>query len=170
MSDILYTYREFKIDLNHLIQDMADANYKPEHIVGVVRGGLPLGVHLSNYYNIPMTTILWQTRDGGNKQYDMDVVNETILRERKQVLLVDDINDSGLTFTELLEFWCHYDSHIINQYLRTACLLTKSISTFNVDFEAKVLDTENWIVFPWERMEMASHTTNERRNNVASRL
>ena len=167
MSNIYYTYRDFADDIHSLIRQFEAANYQPEHIVGVVRGGLPLGVHLSNYYDIPMTTILWQTRDGGNKQYDMDVVNETILRERKQVLLVDDINDSGLTFTELLDVWCHHDGETIKQYLKTACLITKSISTFTVDFEAEAMDTPDWIVFPWEREEIASHIR-ERRRNVAS--
>ena len=166
---IPYSINEFYDDIRFIatsVQVYADEvksenlKWDPDVIIAIARGGCVPGVYLSHLLSKPLEIITWQTRDGCTKQVP-NISND------KQVLIVDDINDSGLTFTELLDVWCHHDGETIKQYLKTACLITKSISTFTVDFEAEAMDTPDWIVFPWEREEIASHIR-ERRRNVAS--
>ena len=45
---ILYSYEKYIEDLNLISPIMQDI----DHIVAIYRGSLPMGVHLSNLYNI----------------------------------------------------------------------------------------------------------------------
>ena len=111
----------------------------PSLIVGVARGGLVPAVHLSHLMNLPMECLLWQTRDGGNKE-DNEVISAAI-SSGAVVVFVDDINDSGQTFTEIKN---HYGS---GHYV---CLIEKMQSSFRCDTVGDRTDTERWFDFPWE--------------------
>lgn len=107
-------------------------------IVGLSRGGLPLGVTLSNRMGIPFTPIVWQTRDG--KVQDLRAVLN--LQKSGQIdttLFVDDICDSGLTIKQITQL-CP-DS-------RWATLINKKPGF--VEYSAMNVLDDSWIIFPWE--------------------
>ena len=129
---------------NKLIED-AD-NFKPDMIVGLGRGGFVPAVHLSHALEVPLEPMMWQTRDGGLKTYSGPV--EEDLSEGKRVVFVDDINDSGRTFKEVMEEYSpdgKYDEQIM-----TVCLVEKVSSSFRCSSAGIRLDDNRWIVFPWE--------------------
>jgi len=68
---------------------------------------------------------------------------------------VDDINDSGQTFTEIMaDIWLNnvqLSSDIIKRNVKTMSLFTRSSSNFDVDFSPNKLDNDFWIHFPWEK-------------------
>ena len=113
---------------------------KPDLIVGIARGGLVPAVHLSHLLNVQMETLLWQTRDGGTFREHKHNISE-FLRLGKTVVFVDDINDTGTTFTKLREW--HGDALYV-------ALLERPESTFKCDYVGATLTDPSWIVYPWE--------------------
>ena len=115
--------------------------YKPTHIVGIARGGLVPAVMLSHRLNLPMETLGVSFRD--NK-----ATHHTKFKPIKDAryLIVDDINDSGTTFKVVTDIFK-------NRRLqhRTAALINKEKSYFNVDFYGEMFYHDDWINFPWEK-------------------
>lgn len=123
-----------------MIADIAD-RYEEEgikRIVGLSRGGLPIGVALSNKMGIPFIPLEWQTRDGKVKD-----VNKLLMikgcYDPKEVLFVDDICDSGLTIDQIKEY-------VPNS--RWATLVNKIPK--HIEFETLLVEDDRWVVFPWE--------------------
>jgi uncharacterized protein len=112
---------------------------KPDLIVGIARGGLVPAVHLSHLLDVPMETILWQTRDGGTTEHKSQIFEQ--IRNNKTVVFVDDINDTGTTFTKLREWY--------GDALYVA-LLERPESSFNCDYVGSTLTDPSWCEFPWE--------------------
>lgn len=92
-------------------------------IFGMPRGGLIPAVIMSHKLNIPL------------------IVDENLITEK--TLIVDDICDSGETFTKMSQ---KYPKNY------SACLhLKPHTSNFIPDFWAESWDSDDWIVYPWER-------------------
>jgi hypoxanthine phosphoribosyltransferase len=116
------------------------ALHKPTLIVGIARGGLVPAVHLSHALDVPLETLIWQTRDG-TKQIPNPVITEAI-QNGGVVVFVDDINDSGKTFRTIKEY---YKAGI------TACIIEKMYSEFECDFAGAKTYNKDWVCFPWEK-------------------
>ncbi len=116
---------------------------KPDMIVGITRGGLVPALHLSHHLDRPMETLMWQTRDAEKQQY-CDVIQQAI-DTGKIVVFVDDINDTGRTFSEISkEYHCERPNvHFIS--------LVKKTDTCYDALAALTIKDERWIVFPWEK-------------------
>ena len=71
---------------------------------------------------------------------------------KKNILIIDDINDSGKTLTWIRDDWNAPDTW--NNNVRTACLIDNTVSGFDtLDYTALEINKEEepvWIVFPWE--------------------
>ena len=82
--------------IDDLVEQIANksSSFKPTHIVGIARGGLIPAVILSHSLNLPMELLGVTFRD--NK-----ATHHTKLKPIKDAnyLIVDDINDSGTTFS-----------------------------------------------------------------------
>ena len=115
--------------------------FNPTHIVGIARGGLVPAVMLSHHLNLPMETLGVSFRD--NK-----ATHHTKFKpiDDARYLIVDDINDSGTTFKVVTDIFK-------NRRLqhRTAALINKEKSYFNVDFYGEMFYHDDWINFPWEK-------------------
>ena len=104
---------------------------------------------LSHHYNKPFQGFMWQTRDG-NVQ-DISGLNK-ILDENmdKKILLIDDINDSGLTLNGINNAIL---SHNYTNNIKYAVLFNKTKSNFKeINYYSNEMTLENnkWIVFPYE--------------------
>jgi hypoxanthine phosphoribosyltransferase len=82
--------------------------------------------------------------------------------EGKNILVVDDINDTGATFQWIKEDWqssClpddpHWRKEVWHKNVRFAGLVNNLNSDFNVDYsslEINKADNPEWIVFPYEK-------------------
>ena len=141
MKTIKYPYNEYKKDLNSLVKQIQKKKVKYDFVLGVERGGLIPGVHLSHRLGIPLKTLSWssQLKDGS-------MVTWFILRNKK-ILLVDDIVDSGKTFLEI--FGKYWD-------MDTAVLIYNNINEFKIkpDYYGRMInrkDTPEWFDFWWEK-------------------
>jgi hypoxanthine phosphoribosyltransferase len=96
---------------------------------------------LSHHLNLPMETLGVSFRD--NK-----ATHHTKFKpiDDARYLIVDDINDSGTTFKVVTDIFK-------NRRLqhRTAALINKEKSYFNVDFYGEMFYHDDWINFPWEK-------------------
>ena len=115
----------------------------PDIIVGITRGGLIPAVHLSHILDVPMTTLCWQTRDESVQEEKQDLIE--MIDSGLTVVFVDDINDSGRTFSEISQL---YDGKRDNVHFFS---LVQKASTEFFAPAALTFDDERWIVFPFEK-------------------
>lgn len=125
-----YSWDEYNFD----ICDLADhLKFEPSVIIGIARGGLVPAVQLSHLLGKPLVVATWQTRDGGVKEK---------VKIPDYALIVDDINDSGLTLAQFTKG--------VKTKFQTLTLFSKDSSQYTVDYYAKKAEDDQWIVFPWE--------------------
>ena len=76
--------------------------HRNPHILTLYRGGLPLGVRLSNQYNLPLSILDYQSYDGDSKEVTM--MKDAGIKPNETLYLVDDILDTGNTFKRVLDY------------------------------------------------------------------
>ena len=109
-------------------------------IIGISRGGLIPAVSLSHKLSIPMDSLVWQTRDG-NAWRDVQKLEQLAdTYKPEEILLVDDICDSGRTIKEI-------QNHFPNASFTT--LIDKIPEEGLVEY-APLRFGDEWIIFPWE--------------------
>lgn len=118
-------------------------DWKPDVIVGILRGGLIPAVMMSHQINVPMKSLHWQTRDGEWQEVNTDIL--AYCAAGKNVLFVDDINDSGKTMTEISKMYGTDKGNV-----RFASMVDRASTTFGVDYLGLKVLSDNWVVFPWE--------------------
>lgn len=125
---------------------LKDSNWTPDLILGINRGGCIPGVYLSHKLNIPHEVIDIRLRDHMAPP-NLQGLNEA-LSKKVNILIIDDINDSGATFNYII-------THFVKlpEAIRFAALITNQKSAVTVDYNGPLIDKEinpEWIVFPWE--------------------
>ena len=141
LSESKINYSWSKIDdLVYEVYNRA-RSFHPTHIVGITRGGLIPAVMLSHLLDLPMETL-------GVSFRDKKATHHTKFKpiDDARYLIVDDINDSGTTFKVVTDIFKNRRlSH------RTAALINKKSSHFNVDLYGEMFYDDDWINFPWEK-------------------
>lgn len=171
-----YTHDDVNKFLHIIIQRMVADKWVPDYIVGLTRGGLVPAAMLSHFTNTPMHTLdvsfrdnstgpesnLWMAEDAFGYKFDADEQNgASEVFARKNILIIDDINDSGRTLNWIKQDWpsgCLPEdaawADIWHSNVRFATLINNKASAFTeVDYCGKTIDKEEspeWCVFPWE--------------------
>ena len=57
-NKIYYEWTDYSADIKQV------KNLEFDHVVGIYRGSLPVAVHISNVFEVPMSIVGFQTRDG----------------------------------------------------------------------------------------------------------
>lgn len=144
-------------DMNQMyirvLQQMAQSKYHPDVIVAPMRGGADMGVKFSNWFNVPVIAIQWQTRDGDEQHRDylhqaLSAWHDHPECTGYKVLVVDDILDTGETLSGLTDAIAEVCKGI---------QVAVAIENLEADFSAhwsgwEINRSENsdWFVFPWE--------------------
>jgi hypoxanthine phosphoribosyltransferase len=171
-----------KIYVNHtanlvreILRQMHQDSWKPHYIVGITRGGLEPANMISQYLEIPMQALnislrdstmgpesnLWMAEDAYGYFRTDDLPGCSNPHHRKNILIVDDINDSGATMQWIRDDWqanCMPTdpvwSEVWNHNVKFAVLVDNQSSEFkNIDYAGMKIDKSRdprWIVFPWE--------------------
>jgi len=136
-----YTYNDFQNDLKNLnIQ-------KPECIIAIARGGLTLAHHLAEIFDIREVFVINAiSYNKTQKKEKIDIFNIPELHKYHNVLIVDDISDSGDTFIEVLKILKEKYSDL---NFNTLSIFYKPTSKFKPDFYFQ--ETKEWIKFFWEK-------------------
>ena len=146
---IKLTWDDVDFITNIVSESISKKNIKFDTIVALGRGGLIPGAILSYKLDIKNLQNL-----GINTRQDDGQYVETLVYQRPtitgNVLVVDDINDSGKTFEAV-------NSLIKSEYPDIGELLYCSLTTrYNTNFNentisGKIINTSDWLVFPWDK-------------------
>jgi hypoxanthine phosphoribosyltransferase len=177
--------------VNKIAREISISGWKPDYIVGLTRGGLIPAVMLSHYLNVPMWTLnvrlrdgdggesnLWMAEDALGLEPSIEITDEkdigavldaasTLLEMPslptfKNILIVDDINDTGATFNWIMDDWksgCFPDNpswnEVWNFNVKFAVLVDNLSSQCNVNMdyigiEVNKAEEDVWVDFPWE--------------------
>jgi len=138
-----------------MLMDMAlqirKSGFNPHIIVGVSRGGWAPGRILSDLLeNTHTVNVKIEFYVGIGKTAGKPIVTQPIGEDisGKRVLVVDDVSDTGKSLKVAME-------HMLEKGaagVKTATIYFKPNSTFKPDYFAD--STANWIIFPWERLEV----------------
>lgn len=192
MKKHIINQREFKNLVNKLCRDISNSGWRPDYIVGITRGGLMPAVMISHYFDVPCQTLKVSLRDGDGGESNLWMAEDALgypkqeifvedendvgsvleaassLLEMpepppyKNILIVDDINDSGATFNWIMEDWrsgCLPDDSdwesVWNENVKFAVLVDNLASQCKVkmDFsgiEINKAEEDVWVDFPWE--------------------
>ena len=104
MKIMKLSFDDMKVNCKNIITQIESTNWRPNTIVGITRGGALPAVMLSQYFNTPMVSLKISLR------------NNTLLQERNidlplsaasgsNILIVDDINDTGATINYIVDQW-----------------------------------------------------------------
>jgi hypoxanthine phosphoribosyltransferase len=149
-----YTYDDFLDGIQQIVSQIKLSGWKPNYIVGIVRGGCVPAVYLSHRLKVPCVMVQWNTRDhtGFGKESNCWIPED--INNGEQVLIVDDIIDGGETIATLIEDWesLLYDP-LKKDNIKVAALYYNPRQQVSCDFYHKQIDRENdqrWIHFCWE--------------------
>lgn len=166
MDKVYYSNNQIKHALLEITRKMNSDKFYPDYIVGINRGGLIPSTMLSHYLNCKHHTLNVSLRDftennlESNSWMAEDAFGFMSNKVGKNILIVDDINDTGNTLQWIKDDWksaClpndkHWDT-VWGKNVRTAVICNNISSKFNVDYygyEINKGEEDVWIVFPYE--------------------
>ena len=190
MNKLIINQPELNGLVSKICRDIIISGWRPDYVVGLTRGGLIPAVMISHYFNIPCETLKVQLRDGTESESNLWMAedalgprtNERFIEDEndigsildaasdlleaganyKNILIVDDINDTGATINWIMKDWpsgCFPDDpawdEVWNENVKFAVLVDNTASKCDVkmDYVGKEINkAENdvWVDFPWE--------------------
>jgi len=146
------SWNDFNGLTNSIVRQIQVQKFNPDVVIGPGRGGYIPGVMLSHYFEVPFEGFDWQTRDG--KIEDSSKLISILYKYTgKNILVVDDINDTGTTLLGIDKIVQENDRLFLHGDVKYATIFEKLSSNFGeVDFIGEEISPENdkWIVFPYE--------------------
>lgn len=165
MNKLIINNTEFKGCVINIARQMAKDNWRPDYIVGITRGGLLPAVMLSQYLDVPMHTLNVSLRDSDTgPESNLWMAEDAFGYDKApmNILIVDDINDSGATLNWIMEDWqssCFPAgdrwASTWGQNVRIAVIVDNLASgcVREVDYcamEVNKAEDDVWIEFPYE--------------------
>ncbi|MAD58897.1 MAG: hypothetical protein CMB81_01015 [Flammeovirgaceae bacterium] len=147
MKEKYIPYKTIREYIKILEININESNWKPDLILSINRGGCVPGVFLSHKMGVRHEVYSFDF----NRDSKIDSLYNKIVRYHTSVLIIDDINDTGNTLSNMCEV---FKEHLSK--LKFAVLINNKSSSFEVDYYSGQIDksTDNsWIVFPWENMD-----------------
>jgi hypoxanthine phosphoribosyltransferase len=134
-----------------LAENIQSSGFKPDVLIGISRGGLPIVRTLSDFLDISTVFIIRvKYYEDIEKRQDKPMIMQDISTDtvaNKKILLVDDIADTGNSMLFARDL-------MINKKVsevKTATLHFKPWSKIKPDYYIE--ESQKWIVYPWEIYE-----------------
>lgn len=148
------------VQYDDLIEQLAvkiqQSGFRFDQILCLARGGLRIGDVLSRVFNVPLAILSTSSYRGaqGTEQGALHIaqqITSTAGPLSGNILLVDDLVDSGVTFAAV-------GKHLLQAFpliatLKTAVLWQKASSTIKPDYVVMVLATNPWVHQPFEHYD-----------------
>jgi len=186
------SWNELQSLVSKICRDISLSGWEPDYIVGITRGGLLPAKMISHYFDVPMhalgvslrdvnaeqgpETNCWMSEDAfGYPKQEIEVEQDNIegiftaadellslTDNYKNILIVDDINDTGATFNWIMNDWqstCMPDDpsweDVWNGNVKFAVMFDNLASECNakMDFvgtEINKAEEDVWVDFPYE--------------------
>jgi hypoxanthine phosphoribosyltransferase len=176
-----YSWQDVEKACVNIALQMYKDNWRPDYIVGITKGGNVPATILCNMLGIRGEALKVSLRDDKEGEcesncwmsedafgYVPEEERETLksrwdLNKRKNILIVDDINDTGATFNWIKEDWqssCFpneqtWDS-VWDNNVRFAVITENLSSNFGgvryYSHEVNKGEESVWLVYPWENV------------------
>ena len=168
MKKVYLTNNHIEKGIHTIVNGMYADEWRPDYIVGITRGGLIPAVMMSHLTGIKMHTLDVRLRDDDIQQTCTWMADDAygIFQQGgeydcKNILILDDINDTGATFQWIKDDWeqAHFPENqerwreVWHKNVRFAVITNNLPSPFEVDYygmEINKEDDPSWIVFPHE--------------------
>ena len=161
MAEKLFiSWDEYNSTVEKLAIQIDESGYKPDILIGIMRGGAPIIDVLSRVFKLKCAYLAVESYSGKgieDKQGKLTFSREmssTVQNLGGNLLLCDDLSDTGVTLHRSIEWLKEYTPLKGKiKSVKTAILWKKASSSFNTDFCAVKLKDDPWIVQPFEKYE-----------------
>jgi hypoxanthine phosphoribosyltransferase len=166
MKKIYYSWHDVERQTQEILRQIQRDAWMPDYVVGLTRGGLTPANLISQYLDIPMETLKVSLRDDNSQpESNLWMAEDAYGHETdvpKNILIVDDINDSGATLNWIKQDWpngCFPKDKgwkdVWGNNVRVAVLVDNEASKSELKISYSAVDLNKaeedcWIVFPWE--------------------
>ena len=165
MNKIYYTWQDVEHHTQEILRQIHADAWRPDYVVGLTRGGLVPANLISQYLGCRMETLKVSLRDDTECESNLWMAEDAFgheMEQPKNILIVDDINDTGATLNYIREDWasgCFPDNlrwtEVWGQNVRVAVLVDNESSKNEIPVSYSAVDLNKaeqdcWIVFPWE--------------------
>ena len=176
-----YSWQDVENACVNIALQMYKDNWCPDYIVGITRGGNVPATILSNMLGVRGEALKVSLRDDESSNESNCWMSEDAfgyveenerelykarwdISKRKNILIVDDINDTGATFNWIKEDWresCLPNEEswktVWHNNVRFATITDNLSSEFDgtVDYsvhEVNKAEQDVWLVYPWENV------------------
>jgi len=162
-----YSWQDIEKMCTSIVNQMYTDNWRPDYIVGLTRGGNVPATIISNMTGIRCEALKVSLRDDDSESESNCWMAEDAFgynKEPMNILIVDDINDTGATFNWITKDWqagClpgddKWQS-VWNNNVRFATLTDNLASEFTEHcaytcHEINKSEEDVWLVYPWENV------------------
>ena len=156
-----YTWEDVEQMCFDIFKQIYQSNWRPDYIVGLTRGGNIPATILSHMMNVPAEALKISLRDHTSSVSDCCMAEDAY--NGKNILVIDDINDTGATLSYLCDDWkmsCipndpKWLMEVFGHNVKFATLTENLASEFDkVSFwshEVNKAEEDVWLVYPWEK-------------------
>jgi len=177
MKKLTLNFEQYQGLVAKLCRKISISGWRPDYVIGLSRGGLLAATMVSHYLEVPMKPLQVSLRDGDcvsdlgmaedaygylsrNVQQDGESTYDSALR--KNILIIDDINDTGATFNWIMKDWpsgCMPKDpswkDVWNNNVKFAVTIDNLASKCNakmdfVGMEINKAEDDVWVEFPYE--------------------
>jgi len=148
---IKFTYEEIEDRCLKIFDDITKADFQPDCVIGISIGGVFPAIHFARLFNTKnLITIAVKSYDGQERK-DIQVINLPTkdLLVGKNVLLIDDISDSGSTLKFLVNLL--KEEYKVKNIKTVTLFVNEKNCQYYPDFYFEKVN--KWIDFPWDRFE-----------------
>jgi hypoxanthine phosphoribosyltransferase len=162
-----YSWQDIETMCTSIVNQMYTDNWRPDYIVGLTRGGNVPATIISNMTGIRCEALKVSLRDDDSESESNCWMAEDAFgynKEPMNILIVDDINDTGATFNWITKDWqagCMPNDNkwqnVWNNNVRFATLTDNLASEFTEHcaytcHEINKSEEDVWLVYPWENV------------------
>jgi hypothetical protein len=156
MSDLYLSWDEYHQTIERLAADIKASTWKFDQILCLARGGLRVGDILSRIFHQPLAILATSSYRGESERERGRLtiaqhITMTTPTLGANLLLVDDLVDSGITIQESISWLQHHHPEV--ETIKTAVLWYKACSVYTPDYYVTYLPDNPWIHQPFERYE-----------------
>ena len=159
-NKLIIDWKQYNLIVEKLAVQIFKSGFKPDMLIGIMRGGAPIIDVLSRVFKLKCAYLAVESYSGeGTEDQQGELVfsremSSTVHEMRGTLLLCDDLSDTGVTLNKSIDWLKKYPPLQGNiKDIKTAVLWKKKDSTFEPDYCAEKLDSNPWIVQPFENYE-----------------